>query len=356
MSSNNLPANNPVSEVIDPADLVKPDTGLFDSEFWAVSRHELIADVAEQLLKPATANSLKKVLKPLSDQGFPTALADLAGWADLTKHRGPNEDDDEFTVEFLEDPANKSRAIWHYVDLPLGAERYSRELYPTLTAAEDVVQIAKEAVRVLKGESERFNEINALRLVVHLIGDLHQPVHVGCGYVDESGAVPKLVFDPEKIVQKGFQDDQGGNHIILPVGTNGAKLHEYWDSRLGGPHPDISGDGEGDAVTITPELKKAFTNKLLQMIAADPPPPSSDAPAEGDATSIDDWIEEWANDSLAAAREAYKSIKITGPNGNAFDVTWEGKPAYDSRCKPIALERMKSAARNLAAVLDEIYA
>lgn len=353
ISNHKLPPSNAVAEFTD-ADLSKPDSGLFDSEFWAVSRHELIADVAEQLLKQHTADRLKEVLKPLADQGFATSLPDLAGWADRTKHRGPAPDDDEDTKEFLQDPANRSRGKWHYVNLPLGAAEYSRELYPTFTDAEDVVQMATEAVRVLKGESDRFTPVIALRLVVHLIGDLHQPIHVGCGYVDESDTVPQLVFDPETIAANELEDDQGGNHIILPVGTNGVKLHEYWDSRLGGSNPDISGDVDGDAVEITPELKKAFTDKLLRMIEADPV--STAPPAEADATPVEDWILEWTNDSLAAAREAYKSIKITGPNGNAFDVTWEGKTAYDSRCKPIAIDRMKAAARNLAALLDEIYA
>ena len=352
--NSNLPTAATTATEFTDEDLVNPDGGLFGSEFWAVARHELIADTAELMLKQHTADRLKVVLKPLADQGFATGLADLAGWADTTKRRAPRDDDDEDTVAFLQDPANKSRAIWHYVDLPLASEAYSRELYPTLTGDEDVVQMTKTAVSVLKGESDRFSQINALRLLVHLIGDLHQPVHVACGYVDESVDPPVLVTDPDVIVQEGFEDDQGGGHILLPIGNNGTGLHGYWDSRLGGSNPDLGG-GEGDAVDVSPALKKAFTQKLLNMIAADPQP-ASDPAAEGDATSIDDWIVDWANDSLLAAREAYKSLVITEKSGQNFKVDWEGRDAYDARCKPIALDRMKTAARNLAKVLDEIYA
>ena len=348
--NNNLPSSSAVSEFTD-EDLVKPDTGLFDSEFWAVDHHELIADVAEQLLKQNTKDRLKEVLKPLADQGFPTSLADLAAWADTTKYRKAVPGDDKDTKDFLSDIANGSRDKWHYVNLPLDAVGYDRDLYPfPLTEDEDVVQIATEAVRVLKGESVRFTKVIAVRLVVHLIADLHQPLHVGCAYVDESGTLPQLVSDPKRILQDKLEDDQGGNRILLPVGTNGTELHKYWDGQLPGPNPNIS----DDAVEITPELKKAFSDKLLGMIKADPV--SDQPPSEGDATSIEDWILEWANDSLVAAKKAYQSFEINGRKGNKFTVSWEGKTDYDNRCKPIAIERMKFAARNLAVLLDEIYA
>ena len=336
-------------------ELTKPNTGLYDSEFWGVTRHELIARVAKKLIKPGTAERIRQVLKSLEDQGFSASLPDLAAWADDTKYRGPQEGDDKDTKEFLLDPINENRWKWHFVNLPLNAERYSRELYPTLTYEEDVVQITKQVVRVLQGDSERFSQINAMRLVIHMIGDLHQPIHVGCGYFDHSGAVAKLIFDPETIVHKGLESDEGGNKLKLPVDNN-PSLHEYWDSRLGGPHPDISGF-EGDEAIITNELKEEFSDKLLHMIQEDPQLMSADATAEAfDDSSPEDWIEEWANESLTAAREAYKSLSITGPNGEKFNVTWEGKQAYDARCKPIAMDRMKSSARNLALLLDAIYA
>ncbi|HET6892145.1 MAG TPA: S1/P1 nuclease [Pyrinomonadaceae bacterium] len=348
-----LSPSNPPSETTSD-ELTKPNTGLYDSEFWAVSRHELIADVAEQLLKPGTAEKIREVLKPLEDQGFPTSLPDLAGWADYTKHRGSQEGDDEDTKVFLDDPINNRRDKWHYVNLPLNAENYSRELYPTLTYKKDVVQITKQAISVLKGDSDRFSQINALRLLVHMVGDLHQPIHVGCGYIDHSVAVAKLVFDPETIVQNALEHDRGGNDLLLPVGNNGVSLHEYWDGRLGGSHPDISGF-EGDEAIVSSELKKEFSDKLLRMIQEDSQLMSADATAEAfDDSSPEDWIEKWTNESLAAAREAYKSLAISSPNGEKFNVTWEGKQAYDARCKPIALDRMKSSARNLALLLDAI--
>lgn len=356
MSSNETSTDN-TTPADDELDLSKPDSGLYDSEFWAVSRHELIADVAEGLLKPKTAQKIRQVVKPLVDQGVAASLSDLAGWADLVKHRGARDEDDDDTKEFLGDPRNKSRGQWHFVDLPLDADGYSREDLPSLTSDEDIVQIIREAVLVLRGQSERFSPVNALRLVVHLVGDVHQPVHVGCGFIDHSGHTAKIVRDPQTVINKGLHSDRGGNLLILPIGTSGSvNLHSYWDSRLGGSHPDLNdpqAEGEGDAV-VTPELKKRFSGKLRRMIEQEPA--AAAGGGEADTSAPEDWAADWAGDSLAAAREAYESIKITGANGSNFDVDWEGKDAYDSRCKPIALERMRSAARNLASLLDAIYA
>lgn len=332
---------------IDDQDLVKPEAGLFESEFFSIDNHQLIADVAEGLLKPTTVERIKHLLEPL---GAVISLSDLAAWADLTKDRGPKPTDDPFTREFLLDPRNESRRIWHFVDLPLGAQEYSRELYPTpITNDEDVIQILITAIRVLRGQSDRFSPINALRLVVHLVGDVHQPLHVGCAYLDVAGQ-PTIITDPAVVIEKGLESDHGGNKIVLPEGAG--KLHAYWDGTLAGDNPDITSEADP---AVTEELRKAYSAKLRRMVDQDP---QLDLPGgvAADPTSPEDWVKDWADQSLAAARQAYQSLVITGPNGKNFNVSWEGKTAYDDRCKPIVLDRMKAAVRNLSILLDAIFA
>ena len=68
----------------------------------------------------------------------------------------------------------------------------------------------------------------------------------------------------------------------------------------------------------------------------------------------DRWAEQWANESLLAAHEACLSLRITGQKGSDYKVSWEGKPAYDARCKPIANSRLTGAVRNLAALLNTV--
>lgn len=329
-------------------DVLSMESSLFEREFFGVRRHNLISGTAERLLQSNIAKTrIRGMLDPLLQ-----TMADVGGWADEIKPpQAPP--DDEFTTRFLEDDRNRNHRNWHFVNLPLGVSGYSRTKYPRFTNDEDVVQIARQAVLVLKGESDRFEEITALRLLAHLIGDIHQPIHVGCGYINPSGSTPQLVFDPEIIEQKNLKHDKGGNDILLPIGRNGTSLHSYWDSRLGGNVTDINplDDGESDEASV----KSKAIEKLLGIVET---APLADEP-QGDELSIagkppEDWIIVWASDSIRQAESAYQSLVITERSGNKFKVSWEGRQNYDSRCEPIVINQMRKAALNLALVLDEI--
>ena len=43
------------------------------------------------------------------------------------------------------------------------------------------------------------------------------------------------------------------------------------------------------------------------------------------------------------------------PRATRLNVSWEGKTAYDARCKPIASRQLATAVRNLAALLNKIW-
>src|SRR5262249_25866104 len=58
-------------------------------------------------------------------------------------------------------------------------------------------------------------------LLVHFVGDLHQPLHVAATYLNASGKV----IDPEKGAFDSQSDTHGGNS----VGPPGNKLHQRWD-------------------------------------------------------------------------------------------------------------------------------
>jgi hypothetical protein len=375
------PSTHNASPADDP-ELKNPEGTLYEQEFWSIRRHELIAGAAEEFVKDPAWAQINSILEDANMAGL--GLSDLAGWADRVKRRMAQPGDDEATRQFLGIARNRTNDRWHYVNLPLDTVEYSRETYPTLTRDDDVVQIIRECVLVLKDDPEAadstFTKVNALRLLVHLVGDVHQPVHVGCCYIDETGDEPRLVRDPEDVAANldTYYTDQGGNKVILPVGVNGASIHSYWDSRLGGNTPDLShtpgGDADagvaaGDDAGADPELQQRTILKLRDMIKQDEDEDvSADSADDGvaDVSRPEDWAIEWANESLAAARDAYASevtddgeyvffeIVRKRPDEN-FDVEWVGREAYDERCKPIVIERMKLAAANLAALLNEIW-
>lgn len=327
------------------------DGSLFEREFFGVTRHNLIAGTAENLLTSQKAkNKVRSLLEPL----FQT-MADVGGWADEIKLSDPPDDAD--TRSFLADERNANHHDWHFVNLPLGAEGYDRTLYPDFTRDDDVVQIIKESVEVLLGNSNRFSELNAFRLICHLIGDIHQPIHVGCGYIEKLGNTGNLVFDPIVIRQKNLKSDRGGNSLLLPVGS-GLSLHSYWDSKLGG---NINNLFDSDPLPEDTELKpqdlqtKAI-RKLLDFIQQDEVDTGIEADDVSDAAiSPTKLAEIWTTASIKTAQEAYFSLKIEGKKGDKFTVSWEGKEKYDARCVPLVIGQMKAAARNLAFLLDQIW-
>lgn len=331
---------NPVGSPFADTVLGRPATGLLALMFWGIDRHEAIAAAAEELLSPKANEEIRRIMAPL---GEGQSFSGLAGWADGVKRRKPTPTDDADTRAFLEDPRNEDNDVWHYVNLPSRAEKYDRTAYPKFTRANDVVQMLAESVRVLSGTSVRFSELNALRLVIHLVGDVHQPVHVGCAYIDESGNVAKLIHDPDQA--DGLQSDRGGGRLLLPASMS---LHGYWDSRLG----SVNADGGHDHEFTSPGLKQHFVQKLRALTASLP-----EHQAELLQDSPDRWGEKWATESLIAAREAYHSLRIVGQKDNRgnFKVSWEGKTQYDERCGPIANDRLAAAVKRLAALLNAIF-
>ncbi len=70
----------------------------------------------------------------------------------------------------------------------------------------DVVTGINEQIDVLKGNSSRTRKALALKILTHLLGDLHQPLHLG------------------------HASDRGGNEVKIKFFDNETKLHSAWDS------------------------------------------------------------------------------------------------------------------------------
>jgi hypothetical protein len=79
---------------------------------------------------------------------------------------------------------------WHYVNFPVGSKKYSlasRFAYP-----HDVVHLINGCVTVLEGgEFENLTPKDALRFLIHLVGDVHQPLHTVAGYRTKYAQVVK---------------------------------------------------------------------------------------------------------------------------------------------------------------------
>jgi hypothetical protein len=309
---------------------------LFLTIFWNSQLHKLIAKTAEGFLNKKAKAKIDDILVPLGHN----SIAEIADWAD--KIRGTIKNPDQDTIQFLQDFPNQVHKSWHYVNLPIEASSYDPIQYKEFTREDDVVHMINRSVLVLLGKEAIFSKLNALRWIVHLVGDVHQPLHVGCGYIDESVKLAKLVFDPKIIIEKDLKSDQGGNKLDLPAPIR-HNLHSYWDDKLKNGRDFNTND-------LQLELEENV-NKILLIIKDQNVQPSNvlELPPER-------LPEQWATETLKAAKVAYQSLEICDVNDDktTFKISWDGKEAYDKRCIPIIEKQIALASQNLAVLLNKI--
>lgn len=166
---------------------------------WGPLGHAVVADIASSRLTPTTRKNLQLLLGNDS-------LASIASWADLVRKDRPE------------------AYAWHFVDIPKDAAGFSeeRDCYRPQDKQKDaatdhhncVVDRLEMFKKVLADENaSKADRLEALKWIVHFVGDLHQPLHA----VDEF---------------------RGGNDIKLPIfgspkcGDYDCNLHWAWDSEL----------------------------------------------------------------------------------------------------------------------------
>jgi hypothetical protein len=302
---------------------------------WGPEGHRAVAALAEELISPATKARVKAILA--QDQS--RDLASVSVWADDARlasfGAGPLKDDPVAAAFNHDWPRN---ALWHFVDLPLGTELYNET--EAFVSNGDVVHAIERCTLALEGhdpEQPALTPSMALRLLVHFVGDIHQPLHCGCGYYDlPAGKPAKLIQEPVKAI--GKTSDQGANLLFYDV-ENRLELHVFWDVVL------VS------AVTGSNDFHRLV--KQLRMVNI-----------ENDITNSDyhHWPEAWAIDSVHDAREAYAGltfgvpIQQSNPNGTGQNliIPITLPSGYSEKMKPIVIKRLRAAADHLAALMDRI--
>jgi len=219
---------------------------------WGCKGHQTVALIAEHHLTPEARQYLESLLKenPIDPQlkrycgNFNGSLfADSATWPDdirSTMNNGP----------------------WHYIDIPRGASRGPLAGYCGDSGC--VTQAIADQLAILKDtHADPRKRADALRYIIHFIGDLHMPLHAITNNDEGGNCVPVQYF---RCVP------QEHNHSFNP------NLHSLWDSAI------LERDMEGaDPREYSDFLEKSF---------------SRDAGAWQNAgIHVDDWI--WESYDLA---------------------------------------------------------
>src|SRR6516164_2658912 len=195
---------------------------------WAQEGHAAIAALAENLISPKTRTKVQELL----NQGGDKDLVSVASWADLVliaaHDAGPLRGNQEVLAFNQKFP---NSGMWHFVNLPLGTISYEQAVQ--FERQDDVVHAISRCVDVLESpltRPEDFTKVQALRLLVHFVGDIHQPLHCGTGfYTFPEPTTSHLIIDPAEAY--GKPNDRGGN--LLHYGPNATEqLHALWDRVL----------------------------------------------------------------------------------------------------------------------------
>ena len=295
---------------------------------WGPLGHSSIAAIAEKHLSPSTQSHVAALLT----QGHDTDLPSIANWADDVRAaaagRGPLSDDPEARAFNEKFPTN---ALWHFVDLPLGAEDYRK--VAAFTSVNDVVHAIKRCVAVLEranSSADDFTKPQALRLLVHFVGDIHQPLHCGTGFYDLSNLNhPILITDPRLCT--GKPNDRGGNDLFFGTDPN-QELHALWDQSL------------VYAIRDSPDYRS-----LADWLEST----QSVNPATGD---YHNWPEQWAIDSVQQAQKAYQDIEFGAAtiDGQRLRITIQLPNGYIDKNQGMAAPQLAKAGFRLAELLNAI--
>ena len=294
---------------------------------WGDEGHQAIAQAAYDRL---AANTKQKVDAILNGE----TLNDAAVWPDKIRggnHPGPLAKTDEgksFNKRF---PHN---SLWHFVDLPLDTQAYGQNL--EFTSTNDIVHAIGRCIDALEGKPSQMTNWEALRWLIHLVGDIHQPVHVGCGYFEfDDQNDPHLQTSPQYILAHGLiaGDDKGANRLRY---TATEKLHHYWDTVL-----------VGHLSPAHQELKPVLEARIAQ------------ANYQKTPGIYRSWASTWASASVHIAKSAYEGIlfKDRGDDHGDWFIRIDLPPdsqGYLQNNLPVATDQLAKAAYNLAALLNKI--
>jgi nuclease S1 len=149
---------------------------------WYDLGHRVVADIAERRLTPEAARAVRNILGG-------QRLSDASVWADNIKQ-----------YRHDADPL-------HYVNIPLGATAYdAKRDCPHGKCI--IAAIASDRQVLANPAASMLDRAEALRFLIHFIGDLHQPLHVA-----DNG-------------------DRGGNRRVVYLEGDSMNLHQVWDGEL----------------------------------------------------------------------------------------------------------------------------
>ena len=237
---------------------------------WGPKGHDTVAYIAEKHLSKKTLQKVTAILDGHS-------LVYVANWMDNASHS------DEYAYT----------KTWHYVNVDPNEGTYANS---AKESAGDAVTAINTIVENLKsGELSAEEEKAQLMMLIHIVGDIHCPMHAG------------------------HKRDRGGNGTKVKFFGNQKKLHSVWDSEIvESAHKWSYSEWQYQVDRATPKQEKVYTQG-----------------------TPNDWIEE----TVVLANTIYESASEV--DNMSYD--------YVAEFAPVIEEQFLKGGIRLAKLLEEIY-
>jgi hypothetical protein len=278
---------------------------------WDAEGHELIANIAYDHLNPKARKAVTDLAREMVNPDQTYDAVTLSCWMDdLRKNERM--------------PYHGMFLSWHYIDIGIDPG----DPQPSLEPGDDnemhgnIVQALKRAVVVLKGGTDPYIKTKAMAcaMVMHLVGDIHQPLHCATKYF---------------ISGHSLHSDAGGNKEDVlngPPGDAKFNLHAFWDSAYRASFDEVSGDVVLDG-TPDPFMRKATALRNGRI-----PSPSE----------LEPDFDAWARESNAIARD-FVYRELTATESKKYCRLSSG---YVAKANTLARHRLVLAAWRLATLLN----
>ena len=236
---------------------------------WSQKGHDVTAYIAEKHLTPAAAAAVDSLFDGKS-------MVYWANWLDNASHT----------------PEYAYSSTWHYKNINDGVEYEQMAVNPkgdAITAIQSRIEILKDP------NATRDDKVLALKMLVHIMGDIHQPMHVARA------------------------TDRGGNNVKVKFFGRDRNLHGVWDSDLvESAHTWSYSEWQDQIDRLSPEEQ---------------------------ASVVEGSLDDWAKETLAITRQIYKDI----PAG--YNLSYNDVAKY----APIIETQLERAGLRLAYVLNSIF-
>jgi hypothetical protein len=233
---------------------------------WGATGHRVTGYIANKYLNKKAKKAIERILEGQS-------LAIASTWMDEVRS--------DSTYNYMSD--------WHWVTIPDGMTYDESVKNPN----GDIIQTLERVIEELKSKKlSPQQEQEYIKILIHLVGDIHQPLHVGRG------------------------DDRGGNDIKVMWFRTDSNLHRIWDSDM------------------IDDTRLSYTELAESLL-----PPSPEELATWQKATVRDW----AKESMAYRKQIYDI-----GNGRLW---YE----YGYKNMRTVSERLHQAGIRLAGVLNAIY-